>query len=86
MHARGRYLLMVDADGATDIRDLEKLEVRLELDARAHGFGAALGSRAHLEDAAVAQVRRFLLRLGFDHVLFICDCVCMCFGPLTTIE
>jgi hypothetical protein len=30
LHARGQYLLMVDADGATDINDLSKLEQRIK--------------------------------------------------------
>ncbi len=29
LHARGQYLLLVDADGASEIGDLTKLETRL---------------------------------------------------------
>ena len=56
LHARGARLLMVDADGATRISDFDKLDERLNAVER-NGFGVALGSRAHLEDNAIAQVR-----------------------------
>ena len=54
LHARGRYLLMVDADGATDIRDLAKLEAKLPPRDVVVPI-VVLGSRAHLEAAAIAQ-------------------------------
>jgi dolichyl-phosphate beta-glucosyltransferase len=43
LHARGQYMLMVDADGATQITDLEKLESRMT-EATRNGFVAVLGS------------------------------------------
>lgn len=62
LRARGRYLLMVDADGATNIRDLEKLMNELcrieRSDEEGHSFGISIGSRAHLQDGAVAKVSR----------------------------
>ena len=66
LHARGERLLMVDADGATQITDLDKVDARLT-ECEHNGLGAALGSRAHLEDAAVAQrsALRNLLMHGF---------------------
>jgi dolichyl-phosphate beta-glucosyltransferase len=64
--ARGQYLLMVDADGATRISDLEKLEEKLrsiEID----GMGIAVGSRKHLEADAIAtrKCHRNILMYGF---------------------
>ncbi|KAG0234499.1 dolichyl-phosphate beta-glucosyltransferase [Actinomortierella wolfii] len=63
-YARGEYLLMVDADGATKFSDLDKLELeiqRIEKD----GLGIAVGSRAHLvkTDAVVKRsfIRNFLM-------------------------
>lgn len=56
MHARGRRILMVDADGASQFSDLEllwKAIDQVELD----GEGIAVGSRAHLVDTeAVVKV------------------------------
>lgn len=47
LHARGRRLLMVDADGASKFSDLELLWKALdEIDVDGHGV--AVGSRAHL--------------------------------------
>lgn len=59
LHARGEKLLMVDADGATEISDLEKLMSKGEV---------VFGSRAHLEKsegvAKRSKLRNFLMR-GF---------------------
>ena len=55
MHARGEWLLMVDADGATRIDDLEKLE-KAVADCKAGDSAIAVGSRAHLAEAATATV------------------------------
>lgn len=58
MHARGRRILMVDADDASQFSDLEllwKAIDQVELD----GEGIAVGSRAHLVDTeAVVKVSR----------------------------
>lgn len=63
LRASGRLLLMVDADGATKIDDLEKLEKRLS-DA---ALGVAVGSRAHLAADSVAErsLFRTILMRGF---------------------
>jgi dolichyl-phosphate beta-glucosyltransferase len=54
--ASGERILFADADGATEIRDLEKLEDAFE-QARAIQEGViACGSRAHLEEEAIAKV------------------------------
>jgi dolichyl-phosphate beta-glucosyltransferase len=54
MRSSGKALLMVDADGATDINDLGLLEA--VLDDQTH---VAIGSRAHLENDSMAK-RTFL--------------------------
>lgn len=87
LHARGELLLMLDADGATKVDDLEKLETQiravagkeLNLDAAAGNSSleihdipvVAFGSRAHLEDKALATrkwYRNFLMK-GFHLVV-----------------
>ncbi|PSS34537.1 Dolichyl-phosphate beta-glucosyltransferase [Actinidia chinensis var. chinensis] len=69
LHSRGELLLMLDADGATKVDDLEKLENQIHTVAKRELGGssasdsslqisdfpiAAFGSRAHLEDKALA--------------------------------
>jgi hypothetical protein len=64
LRARGERLLMVDADGATEIADLDKLESKLRKDAK-HGDPAlVVGSRYWLElEANVTRTpfRKFLM-------------------------
>lgn len=64
MCTRGKNVLFMDADGATAISEIEKLEKSLkEFD----DCGLVLGSRAHLQDNAMAKrtaVRNFLMH-GF---------------------
>jgi len=66
LHARGSLLLMMDADGATNIEDLAKLEAEL-IKVSKDGHGVAVGSRAHLADKAVAKRKwyRNILMYGF---------------------
>ncbi|XP_027110994.1 uncharacterized protein [Coffea arabica] len=90
LHSRGEILLMLDADGATKVTDLEKLENQIIAVARkGHEFGqsiasdstlriadvlvAAIGSRAHLEEQALATrkwYRNFLMK-GFHVVVML---------------
>jgi len=56
---RGKYLLMVDADGATEISDLGRLLERIKKIEK-DGHGIVVGSRAHLASGVVAK--RTLLR------------------------
>lgn len=66
LRARGEYLLMVDADGATNISDIERLEDRMSKIEK-NGLGMVVGSRHHLMDDAIAersQLRNFLM-FGF---------------------
>ncbi|KVI06943.1 Glycosyl transferase, family 2 [Cynara cardunculus var. scolymus] len=83
LHSRGELLLMLDADGATKVDDLEKLENQILAVAKTKGQVAsdsskgiadipivAFGSRAHLEKKALATrkwYRNFLMK-GF-HVI-----------------
>jgi dolichyl-phosphate beta-glucosyltransferase len=62
LHARGRRLLMVDADGASRFADVELLLDALDVVAPAESdvAGVAIGSRAHLVNTeAVVKVRSF---------------------------
>ena len=56
LRARGEYLLMVDADGATQITDVERLEAALKKAQDIDPHVIVAGSRAHLQDDAVATV------------------------------
>ncbi|PIN12344.1 Glycosyltransferase [Handroanthus impetiginosus] len=88
LHSRGELLLMLDADGATKVSDLEKLENQIHAVAvkeRKSGDSsasdlrisdvpiAAFGSRAHLEEKALATrkwYRNFLMK-GFHLVVLL---------------
>lgn len=87
LHSRGELLLMLDADGATKVTDLEKLENQIHAVAgKEQKFGdssatlrisdvpiAAFGSRAHLEEKALASrkwYRNFLMK-GFHLVVLL---------------
>lgn len=53
--ARGQYLLFADADGATQFSDLDKLtKSMLDLAPKWQTEAIVIGSRAHLEDEAIA--------------------------------
>ncbi|PON88723.1 Glycosyltransferase 2-like [Trema orientale] len=90
LHSRGELLLMLDADGATKVNDLEKLESQILSVARKE-FNlrdslasdstfrvadiplTAFGSRAHLEEKALATrkwYRNFLMK-GFHLVVLL---------------
>jgi len=59
LHARGRNILMVDADGASDFSDLE--ELWKELDAiKKDSHAISVGSRAHLVGTDVVVKRSFV--------------------------
>ena len=68
LRSRGAYVLLADADGATDIRDHATLEAR----ALAGDCAVVCGSRAHLVDTAVvarrSMIRNILMR-GFHAVV-----------------
>ncbi|KAG8969527.1 dolichyl-phosphate beta-glucosyltransferase, partial [Tulasnella sp. 427] len=55
LHSRGERILMVDADGASQFRDLELLWKQLDV-VQSGDEGVAVGSRAHLvETEAVVK-------------------------------
>ncbi|KAF8315394.1 nucleotide-diphospho-sugar transferase [Clavulina sp. PMI_390] len=70
LHARGRRLLMVDADGASQFGDLELLWKALDR-IEFGGQGVAIGSRAHLVDTD-AVVKRSFVRNLLMHGLHLC--------------
>lgn len=56
LSARGRHLLFADADGATKFSDYEKLDVTLrDLTKNWQEDAIVIGSRAHLEEEAIAS-------------------------------
>jgi dolichyl-phosphate beta-glucosyltransferase len=61
---RGKYLLMVDADGATEISDLTRLLERMKRIEK-NDQGIVVGSRAHLVDNVVAKVLLLTLPSSF---------------------
>ncbi|KAG9445129.1 hypothetical protein H6P81_016469 [Aristolochia fimbriata] len=84
LYSRGELLLMLDADGATKITDLEKLELQIGITRKELQAPAAtpaisdvpivvFGSRAHLEKQALATrkwYRNFLMK-GFHLVVLL---------------
>nr|XP_043632709.1 dolichyl-phosphate beta-glucosyltransferase [Erigeron canadensis] len=86
LHSRGKLLLMLDADGATKVDDLAKLENQILAVAKTKHQSAgnsseaiadipivAFGSRAHLEKKALATrkwYRNFLMK-GFHLVVLL---------------
>ncbi|KAL1825085.1 hypothetical protein ACET3Z_011863 [Daucus carota] len=82
LHSRGELLLMLDADGATQVDDLEKLEKQISAFAKKENDSSpkfsdipivAIGSRAHLEKKALATrkwYRNFLMK-GFHVVVLL---------------
>ncbi|WJX81119.1 dolichyl-phosphate beta-glucosyltransferase [Trifolium repens] len=87
LHSRGELLLMLDADGATKITDLEKLENQIRAVAKKDGDSSGsdpsfrisdtpvvvFGSRAHLEEKALATRKwyRNFLMKGFHLVVLL---------------
>jgi len=70
MVARGKYLLMADADGATKFADIERVEKSIKSIETKNELGMSIGSRAHLQTEAIAKrsaLRNFLMH-GF-HML-----------------
>ena len=73
LSARGRFVLFADADAATDIRDLDRMEKKLHDITDKDGLGITIGSRVHLQDDAVAKRNFFrnLLMHIFHYCVFI---------------
>lgn len=75
MCARGKYLLMADADAATKFEELDKIEQEIK-NIEKNGFGISVGSRRHLQKLAEKKRKwyRNVLMWGF-HVLVDLLCV-----------
>eukprot|EP00800_Vazella_pourtalesii_P021796 TRINITY_DN823_c0_g1_i1.p1 TRINITY_DN823_c0_g1~~TRINITY_DN823_c0_g1_i1.p1 ORF type:complete len:331 (-),score=50.34 TRINITY_DN823_c0_g1_i1:162-1154(-) len=73
LSARGQLVLFADADAATDIRDLDRMEKRLHEITDKDGLGMTIGSRVHLQDDAIAKRNFFrsLLMYIFNYCVFI---------------
>jgi dolichyl-phosphate beta-glucosyltransferase len=80
--ATGKYLLMVDADGATEISDLNRVMSKMkEIEVSGPGsenesFGVVIGSRAHMANEAGAErslVRTLLMKAFHVFVSILCS-------------
>lgn len=77
MSARGQWLLFADADGATRFSDLDKLEQELETllvkNKTCNNRVVVCGSRAHLEQEAIANRSFFrtILMHGFHFLVWL---------------
>lgn len=74
LSSRGRYLLFADADGATKFADYSLLEKSLlKLTESWKEEGLSIGSRAHLEQDAIAQrsIFRTILMHGFHTLVWL---------------
>lgn len=71
LSARGRYVLMVDADGATRFSDLDKLFA--EIKKLPKDCAIAVGSRSHLEQESIAERSFFrtVLMKGFHLIVWL---------------
>ncbi|KAJ1959079.1 dolichyl-phosphate beta-glucosyltransferase [Dispira parvispora] len=76
LHARGRYILFADADGATDFQDVAKVFQALTEVCNKDGCGVAVGSRAHLKnDETNTVVKRSWVRTVLMHAFHTFVCV-----------
>ncbi|HJV35192.1 dolichyl-phosphate beta-glucosyltransferase [Geomonas sp.] len=58
LHASGKHVLFMDADGATPLKEIERLRAKLE-----EGFPVAIGSRRSGEECATVVERRLHRRV-----------------------
>lgn len=74
LSARGQQLLFADADGATKFTDLDKLDAQMKtLTEDWQDSAIIIGSRAHLEDEAIAtrSFFRTILMHGFHFLVWL---------------
>lgn len=71
--ARGKYILFADADGASEFEDIEKLE-EFMFENRKSDLVISIGSRAHMEEEAIANrsLFRTILMKCFHLLVWIC--------------
>jgi len=76
--SRGKYLLMVDADGATKFSDLAKMEEKM-LNVEKNGEGVIVGSRAqyHPEFLSESEKRPFYRDISHIVFLFLVNLLCV---------
>jgi len=75
LNAYGRYMLMMDADGATDISDVEPLEKKMS-EIEDCELGIVIGSRAHLVEKAKAERKWYRnIPMYVFHILVYILCV-----------
>ncbi len=56
-YTKGNYILMLDADGATETKDYERLRIELDqIKTENEQYGITIGSRAHLQSADAVKV------------------------------
>jgi dolichyl-phosphate beta-glucosyltransferase len=56
-YTKGNYILMLDADGATETSDYEKLRRELDqIKTEDENLGITIGSRAHLQSADAVKI------------------------------
>lgn len=73
LSSRGKLILMADADGATKFADVEKVEAGLhDVNIKPENMAVSCGSRAHLEEEAVASRSMFrtFLMYGFHFLVW----------------
>ncbi|KAL0994874.1 hypothetical protein UPYG_G00128590 [Umbra pygmaea] len=73
LSSRGKLILMADADGATKFADLEKVEAGLHnINTKPENMAISCGSRAHMEEEAVASRSMFrtFLMYGFHFLVW----------------
>lgn len=72
LRARGQYILMVDADGATATKEIDTVLARIQ-EIERNGHGVVVGSRSHLEEEEDAKAQRTafrkFLQWGFHTVM-----------------
>lgn len=73
LHSRGNLILMVDADGATKISELEELEAKIKLIENEKHEAITIGSRAHLNgnDKANRTPLREFMGKAFHLLIFL---------------
>lgn len=69
LHARGKYMLMIDADGATKVECFNLLEERMKILQRTNVEAIVVGSRAS-EEAQRTKLRAFLGK-GFHFLILL---------------
>lgn len=71
--AKGNYIIFADADGASKFSEIEKLE-KFFYQNKSSDLTIAIGSRAHMEEEAVASrsLFRTILMKGFHFLVWTC--------------